>query len=161
MLSEHGANDAETFSSKHKTTFLCQMCIRWCYEWIYSCDAEWWRPCLWLEKGFAFAYSQLFLHVREMQLKPPLVLISPTTLTPSAAVTAWPCISEQSVETKICLSPFRIVLSAHCKLIDNSISTNKRTIIYIMYFTINLLLRVSAQFPSSGSLQQCCNNIQQ
>jgi len=38
----------------------------------------------------------------------------------------------------------------------NSVSTNKCTVLYIIYFTINLLLHILAQFPSSGCLHQCC-----
>jgi hypothetical protein len=38
----------------------------------------------------------------------------------------------------------------------NTLSTNIRTIMYIMYFTINLLLHVSAQLPFSGSLHHFC-----
>jgi len=34
--------------------------------------------------------------------------------------------------------------------ITNSISTNQWSILYIMHFTINMLLHVSAQLPSSG-----------
>jgi len=44
--------------------------------------------------------------------------------------------------------------------LTKSLSTNKSTVLYITYFTINLLLHVSAQLPSSGSFYQCCYNLQ-
>jgi hypothetical protein len=43
----------------------------------------------------------------------------------------------------------------------NSVSTNKCTILYIRYFSINLLLYILVELPSSGSLHQCCWNVQQ
>jgi len=39
----------------------------------------------------------------------------------------------------------------HCELSYKFISTNKCTILYVMYFNIILLLQVSAQSPSSGA----------
>jgi len=41
-------------------------------------------------------------------------------------------------------------------MITNSISTNQCAVLHIVYFTITLLLHVSAQLPSSGSLHQRC-----
>jgi len=49
------------------------------------------------------------------------------------------------------LLQFHIVHSMHCELSYKFISTNKGTILYVMYFTIILLLQVLAQSPSSGS----------
>jgi hypothetical protein len=40
--------------------------------------------------------------------------------------------------------------------LTNSINTNKFTVLYITYFTINFLLHVSAQLSLSWSLDQCC-----
>jgi hypothetical protein len=41
------------------------------------------------------------------------------------------------------------------KWITNSISTNKCTIPYNVYFTTDFFLHVSVQSPSSGILHQC------
>ena len=41
-------------------------------------------------------------------------------------------------------------------LTSDSISTNRCTILYIIYFTINLLLHVSMRLPSLGNLYQWC-----
>jgi len=43
----------------------------------------------------------------------------------------------------------------------DSIRTNMCAILHIVYFTINLLLHVSTQLPSSGSLNQRSENVQQ
>jgi hypothetical protein len=116
------------------------------------CVASWfWRPWLWLEKGFAFANSQLFLNVREIQSKPPLVLTSHTTLKPSTAINAWPHISEHNVGRNIWV-PLVYIFPWIANWLTILISTNRCTILYFMYFTISLLLHVSAQFPSLGNL---------
>jgi len=42
----------------------------------------------------------------------------------------------------------------------DSIGTNKFPILHIVYFPIKLLLHVSTQLSSSGSLNQCSQNVQ-
>jgi len=53
------------------------------------------------------------------------------------------------------------VCKSRLSIRTDSISTNKCSFLHIVYFTINLLLHVSTQVPSSGSLTQCCQNVQQ
>jgi hypothetical protein len=90
MLPQDGANDAQAFGSQYKNAFLCVKFAFVCLtnECVHVVLIGEFDVLSLIGKGSAFANSQLLLNVREIQLKPPLVLTSATTLTPSAAVTA-------------------------------------------------------------------------
>jgi len=63
------------------------------------------------------------------------------------------------LQAQVALTPE--VCKSRLSIRTEHISTNKCPILHIVYFTTNLLLHVSTQLSSSGSLNQCCQKVQQ
>jgi len=58
----------------------------------------------------------------------------------------------------ICI--FHIIHSEHCELNYKFYQYKKCTLLYTVYFKVNLLLHVSAWSPILGTLYQSCHNVQ-